>query len=84
MDVHVSTAGTITGHLSSPATISGEIVMPTYFDVDLYDGPTEIVPSDDAQVLQTLNKTVVRNIVINPIPENYGRLLYSGKTLTVY
>lgn len=84
MDAHVSAVGTITGHLSSPSTISGEIVMPTYFDVDLYDGPTEITPSDDAQVLQTLNKTVVRNIVVNPIPENYGRLLYSGKTLTVY
>lgn len=49
-----------------------------------YTGATEITPSDNEQVLLTENRVVTRNIIVNPIPENYGRLLWSGDTLTVY
>ena len=54
------------------------------YDLPVYDGITEITPSQDTQVLQTSNKALTRNIIVNPIPEDYGRLLYSGNTLTVY
>lgn len=84
MDGITSNIGSISGSLSPPSNISGELSIPTYVDVDIYDGITEITPTTEQQVLQTYNKTVTRNIVVNPIPENYGRLLYSGNTLTVY
>lgn len=53
-------------------------------DLPVYTGQTVITPSDIAQTLATAEKVVASNIIINPIPENYGRLLYSGNTLTVY
>lgn len=84
MDGNTSNIGNISGSLSPPSNISGELSIPTYVDVDVYDGITEVTPTTEQQVLQTYNKTVTRNIVVNPIPEDYGRLLYSGHTLTVY
>ena len=61
-----------------------KVIKVTEYDLPVYDGITEITPSQDTQILQTSNKTLTRNIVVNPIPEDYGRLLWSGNTLTVY
>ena len=49
----------------------------------VYDGPTEITPSMDTQVLQTDSHAVRANIIINPIPSNYGLITWNGATLTV-
>ena len=53
-------------------------------ETDVYDGPTEITPSEEDQVLRTSMKTVTQNIVVGKIPENYGRLIWNGNKLTVY
>ena len=63
---------------------SGTVIKVTEYDLPVYSGQTEITPSEDAQTLQTADKTVLQNIIVNPIPENYGRLLWTGNTLTVY
>ena len=63
---------------------AGTIIKVMEHDLPVYTGQTEITPSTTEQVLATAEKVVTRNIVVNPIPENYGRLLYSGNTLTVY
>ena len=73
----------LAGSLSPPAALSGGLSIPTYIDVDLYDGPTEITPSEDTQVLQTANRTVLQDIIVNPIPPNYGRIKWNGSVLTV-
>lgn len=75
------------GELSLNIPMDGEVGIITQVvehDLPVYTGNTEITPSTTEQVLATAEKVVTRNIVINPIPENYGRLLYSGNTLTVY
>lgn len=48
-----------------------------------YDGPTEITPTQETQTLATAEKTVLENIVINPIPSNYGLITWNGSVLTV-
>ena len=53
------------------------------YDLPVYDGITEITPSQDTQILQTSNKTLTRNIVVNPIPSNYGLVVWNGSVLTV-
>ena len=73
----------LAGSLSPPAALSGRLSIPTYIDVDLYDGPTEVTPGEEPQVLNTAEKVVARNIVINPIPSNYGLITWNGSTLTV-
>lgn len=75
------------GELSLNIPMDGEVGIITKVverDLPVYTGDTEITPSEAKQVLATAEKAVIRNIVINSIPENYGRLLYSGNTLTVY
>ena len=53
-------------------------------DMPWYDGPTEITPSEEAQVLPTSGKGVASNIVVNAIPSNYGRIAWDGRALKVY
>lgn len=75
------------GELSLNIPMDGEVGTVTKVvehDLPTYTGDTVVTPSDTEQVLATADKVVARNIVVNPIPENYGRLLYSGNTLTVY
>ena len=53
------------------------------YDLPVYDGITEITPSQDTQILQTSNKVLTRNIIVNPIPSNYGLVTWDGSVLTV-
>lgn len=49
----------------------------------VYEGPVEITPSGDEQILETTQKTTMENIIIKPIPNNYGLITWDGSTLTV-
>ncbi len=48
-----------------------------------YEGPTQITPSSEEQILPTAMKTTMENIVISPIPNNYGLITWDGSTLMV-
>lgn len=60
-----------------------KVIKVAEYDLPVYDGITEVTPSQDTQILQTSNKAVTRNIIINPIPFNYGLITWNGSTLTV-
>lgn len=61
------------------------------FDVDFgttpaqnnYDGPYEVTPTEQTQSLSTADKVLSANIVINPIPSNYGLITWNGSNITV-
>lgn len=74
------------GELETDLQMDGEIGIVTRireYSTPIYDGTTEITPSEDTQILQTADKTVLENIVINPIPANYGRIIYDGTHLRI-
>ena len=48
-----------------------------------YTGEYEFTPSSEEQVVEIRNKVAVRNIIINPIPQNYGLVEWNGSTLTI-
>lgn len=48
-----------------------------------YDGPYTVTPSQQTQTLYTTEKTLTQNVVVNPIPSNYGKITWDGRTLTV-
>lgn len=48
-----------------------------------YTGTYEFTPSDVAQEIPTSNKILTQNIVINPIPSNYGLVAYDGSILSI-
>lgn len=50
---------------------------------DYYTGETTVTPSASEQRLATTGLLVPRDIIINPIPSNYGLITWNGSTLTV-
>lgn len=50
---------------------------------EIYDGEYEFTPTEETQTALTNGKVLFRNITINPIPSNYGRITYNGSILTV-
>ena len=48
-----------------------------------YEGPYEVIPSTEEQTLATANKTLTLNVVVKPIPSNYGLITWNGSELTV-
>lgn len=50
---------------------------------DPYRGQTVVTPSDERQTLPTTGFLMASDIVIEPIPSNYGRITWNGATLTV-
>lgn len=74
------------GELSLNIPLDGtpdKVLKVAEYDLPVYDGITEITPSNQAQILQTSNKALTRNIVVNPIPSNYGLVTWNGSVLTV-
>lgn len=50
---------------------------------DPYEGPYTVTPSSSEQTLLTQWKTMGDNVVIEPIPNNYGLITWNGSVLTV-
>lgn len=48
-----------------------------------YDGAYEVTPSGQTQTIPTYGRILTDNIVVNPIPSNYGLITWNGSTLTV-
>lgn len=48
-----------------------------------YTGSYEITPSSEAQTIGAAARVFDRDITINPIPSNYGRITWDGSTITV-
>ena len=48
-----------------------------------YEGEYEFTPSAETQTLSSTDTVMHRDIVINPIPSNYGLITWNGATLTV-
>lgn len=74
------------GELSLDIPIDGEpanIIRVSDYVYPLYTGAIEVTPSAERQTLPTINRTVTDNIIINPIPSNYGLITWNGSTLTV-
>ena len=71
------------GTLSGTGSLTGALSTTQPPPPTIYGGPYEVTPSRDTQVLETRSKLATADIVINPIPSNYGLITYSGSILTV-
>lgn len=50
---------------------------------EAYDGDYVVTPTQETQTLQTINKRMTGNVVVKPIPSNYGKITWNGSILTV-
>lgn len=53
------------------------------FRPEQYNGPNTVTPSTVTQTLETEGKLTTENIIIEPIPSNYGLITWNGSLLTV-
>lgn len=79
----------------APASMDVTIVVPSeeistgipvareYVERPAYEGPYEVTPSAVAQTLSTKHLRMTDDVVINPIPQNYGLITWDGSTITV-
>ena len=54
-----------------------------YVERDPYTGSYEVTPSAETQTLLTEDLRMTDNVVINPIPNNYGLITWNGSVITV-
>ncbi len=80
---NLKSSGQLSGFLSAQHGISGTLTIPSAVGVDTYAGPYEYTPTEDTQTVAISHKMATENIVINPIPFNYGLVTWNGVTLTV-
>lgn len=50
---------------------------------DKYHGTYEFTPSAEQQTVETAGLVLEENIIINPIPDNYGLITWDGTVITV-
>ena len=52
--------------------------------VQPYEDDYIVTPSEQEQTLETSGKRLAQNVIVEPIPSNYGRISYSGSVITVW
>ena len=53
-------------------------------DPDLpYEGPYTVTPTQSRQTLATSGYAMTGNVIIEPIPQNYGLVTYNGSIITI-
>ena len=82
-DLSLTLEGAAEGSLIIPESGESGIITAMRAIYPVYTGPTEITPSAEAQVLDTTMKSMLEDIVIKPIPENYGLITWDGSVITV-
>lgn len=50
---------------------------------DYYTGDYEVTPGDEKITLETEQLKMNANVVINPVPSNYGKITWNGSIMTV-
>lgn len=74
--------GPLTGKLSGNGSLSGSLSTQVG-TVPLYDGPYEVTPTRETQILATADQKMEQDVVIRPIPQNYGLVAWNGAILTI-
>lgn len=74
-----------TASFAAPESVAAEFQNTTVkTEVEQYPGPYEFTPGEEDQVVHISGKTPTKDIVVQAIPQNYGRLTYSGGILKVW
>lgn len=73
----------IQGALQAAIALEGELTVPSVIDAQPYQGEYHITPDQDSHILNTNGKYLSRNVVIDPIPGNYGLITWNGVTLMI-
>lgn len=48
-----------------------------------YTGEYEFTPGDEQITIPTTGLSMTKDVIINPIPSNYGKILWNGSELSI-
>lgn len=67
------------GERNATISVSGSGALP----VPRYTGPYEFTPTRETQKVSIARKQATEDIIIHPIPQNYGLVTYNGSIITI-
>lgn len=70
-------------NLANKQSVSFDLETPSAIGVTTYDGAYEVTPSAETQTLSTRHRYMLDDITINPIPSDYGHIVYDGSKILV-
>ncbi len=73
----------ITGSISVQSGVEGTLVIPEEVLPARYDGADTVTPSGQQQRLQTEGLMMRGDVIIEPIPQNYGLVTWDGIKITI-
>lgn len=83
IEIHGGGGGTIEigggGERHATISVTGSGAVP----VPQYSGPYEFTPTQETQRARVARKMATEDIIINPIPQNYGLVTYNGSIITI-
>ena len=62
---------------------TGTPIARDYIERDPYTGSYEVTPSSETQTLSTKYLRMTDDVVINPVPSNYGLVTWDGTVITI-
>lgn len=79
-DSIITATAEVTGNITAEAQLTTVVRSANYNE---YTGAYEFTPTTETQTIPTDHLVVMDNIVIDPIPSNYGLITWDGSTLMV-
>ena len=73
----------LTAVLSGQATLDAGMTIPEVVRTNPFTGSYEYTPTSETQTIAIDGLRATADIVINPIPENYGLITWNGSIITV-
>lgn len=73
----------VDGESSLTTVADGEVGVFMGLIPDPYTGDYSVTPSADTQVIPVAGLTMLENFTVNPIPQNYGLISWSGSGIRV-
>lgn len=83
MEINIGIVPAVSASIREPAVVSFDIDASHGSSLPEYKGETVVVPSEEEQILKTGGHTVNDDIVIKPIPSNWGKISYNGAFLMI-
>lgn len=65
------------------ADLSSSLAIQIYVPDNPYSGDYDVTPSAVTQRLETEGMVMAHDVVVNPIPSNYGLITLNGSVITV-
>lgn len=78
----LSATGVLTGTVNADASLAGSLTIAG--SIPSYHGIFDITPGDAPQIVECSGLLMPQNIIVNPVPSNYGRIEWDGVSLSVY